>query len=58
MADGNLVRTAGRERRPHSTRPRSALNKNPYVNPYTRFQREGIYRFRSVDPLFRPFRVT
>jgi hypothetical protein len=57
MADGNQVRNAGFERRPHSTRPRSTLNKR-YAGPYTRFQRGGLYRFRSDDTLFRPFRVT
>jgi len=57
MADGNHFRSAGLERSRQPARLRSVLNKNPYGNPYTRFQRGGIYRFRAADPSFRPFRV-
>jgi hypothetical protein len=57
MADGSQVRSAGFERHPESARPRTP-NKNPISNPYTRFQRGGIYRFRAADPWFRPFRIT
>ena len=58
MADGNPVRSVKQERPRHSACPRTGLKKNPYVRPYTRFERGGIYRFRSIDPDFRPFRVT
>ncbi len=58
MADGNQVRSVRRERPRLEAAQRPALKKNPYVNPYTRFERGGIYRFRSIDPVFRPFRVT
>ena len=57
MPDGNQVRSAGPERPAHSTRPRSTLNKR-HASPYARFERGGIYRFRSADPMFRPFRIT
>jgi hypothetical protein len=58
MPDGNQVRSAGLARRTPSSRPRSTLSKSRYMSPYTRFQRGGIYRFRSAEPLFRPFRIT
>ena len=58
MADGNQVRSVRRERPRLEAARRPALKKNPYVSPYKRFERDGIYRFRSIDPGFRPFRVT
>lgn len=58
MADGNPVRSVKQERPRHSAWPRAGLKKNTCVRPYTRFERDCIYRFRSIDPDFRPFRVT
>jgi hypothetical protein len=34
-----------------------ALKKHSQVRPYTQFSAGGLYRFRSADPAFRPFRI-
>lgn len=53
MADGNQVRSV-RDRPRVEADQRRALKKYPYVSLYTRFERGGIYRFRSIDQGFRP----
>jgi hypothetical protein len=36
---------------------RTARGSDLSESPYARFERGGIYRFRSDDPSFRPFRI-
>jgi hypothetical protein len=58
MADGTQVRSASPERRAPSTRRPPSPKNGSYASPYRRFERGGIYRFRALEPVFRPFRIT
>ncbi len=49
-----IVGTARHE--PATGRPHG-LKRDPYVRPYTQFERGGVYRFRSAEVALRPFRV-
>lgn len=61
MDNVTLFRNTHRERpAPVSYRRgarRTALGSELSESPYVRFERGGIYRFRSDDPSFRPFRI-
>jgi hypothetical protein len=53
MRIANVARIAGTV----VTGRNGGLKTDPYVRPYTQFQRSDVYRFKSADVVFRPFRV-
>lgn len=54
----SVIRHSGGTRREPAAASPARLKKDPYVRPYTRFQRGGMYRFRVPDRGWRLFRVT
>lgn len=58
MADGTQARNASVGQRALRARRSPAMTRDFRARPYTRFAREGIYRFRGIDPEFRLFRVS
>lgn len=58
MGTGSVARSVSHEHRGNVESVQSALKKDPVLRPYTRFERGGVYRFRSVNDPFRLFRVT
>lgn len=57
MAIGNIARLRAVAQRELVTSRSTGPKRDPYVRPYTQFERGGIYRFRSAEMVFRPFRV-
>jgi hypothetical protein len=57
MAIGNVRRIASLARQEHSMSRANSGKGDPYVRPYTQFDRGGVNRFRGTDLIFRLFRV-
>jgi hypothetical protein len=58
MAIGKWARNASAAQGESASDRPAGLKRNSYVRPYRQFERGGVRRFRGVDVVFRPFRIS